>query len=859
MKKFYLLGLALLFGMLTTQAQDVTVVDDIATYEGTDAYVYSRADGKTYVQNNLGKYERYGVYEKVKGLDIKTATGTKEVEYISAPDGAYIDLGYAPRSNTRIEAVYESTDGPDWKALYGTRFEANTQNGVEFPGITGSCYTSGNGWKAGFAFFPTNGAVNLNGETVEKNKMVYNQKVKIVQDAATGKLDIYTGADLDELANTIEDGPLTGDCTTSLYIFAINKHLPVIEGYNDNPDAFGANNDPCYNPYVKLYSLKIYEGETLVYDLVPVSVDGKGALKDKADNDKIYSSSNDKDFAVSGVTVYNGKMVINTTDNKVYKYNGEAFELSGDPIWMPIANNNYQDLNNWVTNDGHTGIFSGNWQTTDNGYKIDPYVGTGGHEPLMIQIETETGADYNYSFTASWSAYNSWHDTEMHAYVCNFWDLGTQESGLNVSGSVLATQSFSFDGGTDVAFSLDFTADRADQTLVFQFGDVDDGEKGFWFEFDNLVVKQKVGPEAYPEVNPFKSLLATLIPEAKAIPEEATTTALYNALQTAIADAEAVADGSALSAQETAANALQAALDKVKEVNVTALKATVALAEAEGVTVSSDVNTFLTEGTERSMLDNLLRYLRNARKLNAATTIDPETVEGSEPADGDYYLLNVGTGLFLNTTADWGTHISIDNPGMLITLKQDGTGNDGLPAFHISGNGWDGLDWPGEYWDKNGEHKSAFRPVEDKENVYYWNVFDNFRWHFVYNTADDECDGGTRYWNAVQKYEKDPAEYADDLNAQWKLVTKAQLLAAMATATEEVPVDATFMIDNPCFTKFGGKDVNRGWTGVGGVMSADRDAFYVIEYFQSDVNLKQTIEGLPAGKYQVSVRVSGDR
>ena len=318
MKKFYLLGLALLFGMLTTQAQDVTVVDDIATYEGTDAYVYSRADGKTYVQNNLGKYERYGVYEKVKGLE-------KEVEYISAPDGAYIDLGYAPKSNTRIEAVYESTEGPDWKALYGTRFEANTQNDKEFPGITGSCYTNGNGWKAGFAFFPTNGAINLNDEKVEKGKMVYNQKVKIVQDAATGKLDIYTGTDLDKLANTIEDGPLTGDCTTSLYIFAINKHLPVIEGYNDNSDAFGANNDPCYNPYVKLYSLKIYEGETLVHDLVPVSVDGKGGLKDKADNDKIYSSSNDKDFAVSGVTVYNGKMVLNTTDGHVYKYTGSGW------------------------------------------------------------------------------------------------------------------------------------------------------------------------------------------------------------------------------------------------------------------------------------------------------------------------------------------------------------------------------------------------------------------------------------------------------------------------------------------------------------------------------------------------------
>ncbi len=850
MKKSFLFIAALMAG-LTVSAQSVTVVEDLAAYDGNDTYVFNQKDGKTYVLNNLGAYERYGLYEKVTNLIVSSATGTQEVGYIAAPDGAYIDLNYLPKSNTKIEAVFKASQGPDWKALYGTRFEANTQNGVEFPGT--SNYSAGNGWKSGFAFFPTNGAINLGGETIEKGKMVFGEKVKTIQDAATGKLDIYTGENLNVLANTIQDSPLSGNLETSLYIFAINKHLPVIEGYNTDPNAFGANSDPCYNPFVTLYSLKIYEGETLVYDLVPVTSEGKGGLKDKVSG-TVYTSANDKEFELSpdnGTSVYEGKMVFNTTDGKVYKYNGTTWEDLGTRTMAEIANDNYKDMNNWVTNDGHMSIFRDKWQATANGYKIDPYVGTGGHEPLMIKIDTEEDADYNYSFTSSWGQYGSWHGVEMHAYVANFWDLGTQESGLIVGGSVLATQTFAFAGGTDVAFSLDFTADRADQTLVMQFGDVDDGEKGFWFEFDNLSVKKYGYPEAYPSLNPFGPQLAILIPEVESAALN-TTDVLASALDQALVVAKAVADSEDLAAQKTALENLQSAYEKAKAINISVLENTVPLAKAEGVSTTA-AEDFMENGTSVDVLNNMVYALRAARKLNAATTIDPTAIEGSEPANGEFYLLNVGTGLFLNTTADWGTHVSIDNPGMLINLVQDEFGKDGLPAFKISGNGWDGFNWTEEYWDKNGEHKSAFRPVAGKDKVYYWNVFDNFDWHFVYDVNDGECDGGTKYWNAVQKRQWNPNDYADNENAQWKLVTKDQLLAALAKATQEKPMDATFMIENPNFTKFGGKDVKRGWEGAGDVKSADRDAFYVIEFWQKSINMKQTIEGLPAGLYQVSV------
>ena len=376
---------------------------------------------------------------------------------------------------------------------------------------------------------------------------------------------------------------------------------------------------------------------------------------------------------------------------------------------------------------------------------------------------------------------------------------------------------------------------------------------GQWFNWHRVQVTYK-GAVALAL---YKSLLAK-IAEGEAYTNNQTPKVFMDAIATAVNNAKSLTSESEETVITNAINDIDAALNAAKtapsQTSIDHLTATIALAEAEGIDASSAktlVENILT--TTPKQIDDALYDLRANRKLNAATKVDVNAIEGSEPANGDYYLLNVGTGLFLNTTADWGCHISIDNPGMLITLTQDGTGTDNIPAFKISGNGWSGLNWNEEYWDKNGEHKSAFRPVAGKEKVYYWNVFDNFRWHFIYDVKDGECDGNTHHWNAVQKREKDAAEYESDLNAQWKLVSKDQLLAYMQKATKEAPVDATFLINNPNFTKFNGQDAARGWSGVGGVINGDRDAFYVVEFFERDADMKQTIEGLPAGIYKVSV------
>lgn len=354
------------------------------------------------------------------------------------------------------------------------------------------------------------------------------------------------------------------------------------------------------------------------------------------------------------------------------------------------------------------------------------------------------------------------------------------------------------------------------------------------------------------DITPYLEALNAAITDAEAF-NGVTTNALQGALNEALAAAKALTESTDKDAISNASGALVNALNAAKAANCKDLVPTVLLAQNEGCNVSEIVD-YLTNGTD-NQVDKYLRLARNLRKLNAASKVDVSKVHGSEPDNGEFYILNVGTGLFLDITADWSTHVSIDNPGLLFTLeKGNQEGIDNRQVFFLHGAGFNGFNWSEEYFDKNGEHKFHFVPVEGKENVYYINVFDNYDWHFIYDVNEDVCDGNTHYWNAVQK--RNNNTYKSDLNAQWMFVSAAERLALLEQATEDAPVEATFLINNPNFTYTAageGANITRGWENPGGVCSADRRAWYVLEWFERDVDMKQTITGLPKGKYVVGV------
>ena len=459
---------------------EAIAIDNINSYTGSEPYVYNKANMTYYALNNLGQYEEYGIFSEVSTLKV-AGGGVTEIESIKSTNNAYINLDYIPKANSKAICTINAETGGDWKAIYG-------------------CGYNQNGWKDRFCFFTTNATINLGGETGNRDAMRYGEKIVTVLDAVAGKMDIFE-ADGTTLIGTITDSPKTADCKTPLYVFAQNKDVPG-----------GGKQTDCYNMLTTLYGLKLYEGDVLVMDLVPaVNGEGKGGLKDKLTG-TFYGSANSGEFQLSadgqaiassaGISVYEGKRVKLTTDNHEYKYqNGEWLDC-GAMALEEIADTtpSYKDMRNWKTNADHMSIFAGlTYDGTTN--EINPYVGTAFHEPYMFQIPTIAGQDYNFSFIYSGSAYNSWHSTPFHAFVTNEYDLGTTKIGNVLEGDIIGiTEAFPFEGVENKPYSIDFTAKQSNETLVVQFGDVDDG-KNFWFKFANLKVSKYIYPLAYEQID----------------------------------------------------------------------------------------------------------------------------------------------------------------------------------------------------------------------------------------------------------------------------------------------------------------------------------------------------------------------
>ena len=890
-KLLFLLLSVLTLGAWAQSSPSVVVADDINTYSGSETYVFSKADGKIYVRNNANDYERYGIYEKVTSLKVAGET-INEISYIAtkSEDGTdnvpYLNTGYIPKANTRIvlDVEIENSTAKGWMAVFGAR-----QGG----------WTSHAFVLFARAWDNQRGCYNRTGdEHAADSDIPRNQRMTINAFEKTCTFTL-SGESTPALTITTNEGSTVEDCTNNLYLFETNTA--------------GANGDNRDNSYIfmKLYGCKIYEGETLVKDFVPVynSSTLKGGMKDLISGDVIYSSSS-RDFAVSedaidtGVTVYEGKMVYNTSDNKVYKYNGSEFVLSGDGIrtLSSTISGDYQDMNNWVTNDGHMDIFRNKWTATANGYKIAPYVGTSGHEPLMIKVGTDIDADYNYSFTASWGAYNSWHDVEMHAYVCNFWNLGTIESGLSVTSSVLATQTFPFAGGTDVPFSLDFRADREEQTLLFQFGDVNDGNDTFWFEFDNLSVKKYVYPEAYPVLNPFGPQIEDLLPQVEAFDSSTTTDAIATLLDAASTTALASLANPDLAAQKEALEDLEEKFALAKAANVTNLRAVVAWIKAKGGDVSAQED-YLVNGTTNDV-DNQKNTAINKYKLSLERSPQPtiftkisESVVGTDDneygtivedhADG-FYVYNVGTGRWFCGGDDWGAHAAVGFPGIKVTTPKNDYGSghyNSIKTWLFNGNwGEGGLLNHGGYCDTGGNGWKFFKQ-NDAQGIYTWA-----------RNGSDTGDNGNNGYGTKNLVGFAPSSYAlvntdragaDDPYNQWIFVTEAQrdemAAAAMATASESSPVDLTYKIKMPGLNQRERKEgTNQNddvldWTcnhpnycynasdnGSRKIIMGrgDNHADFVCDIYGLDWNdsfsWTQTVTGLTPGKYRVKVQGYND-
>lgn len=202
---------------------------------------------------------------------------------------------------------------------------------------------------------------------------------------------------------------------------------------------------------------------------------------------------------------------------------------------------------------------------------------------------------------------------------------------------------------------------------------------------------------------------------------------------------------------------------------------------------------------------------------------------------GVYYFQNVATGQYLTAGNAWGTQASLDDTGIDIKIEKGDYGyslntkidNWGACYLNID-NGDVYCDQPQGYWFFVKTDDGAYALTMDGEN--YLSYGDNSG---ALTLVDYE--GYSDYY---------------DIFSQWRLVTKEERVAAMAGATKDSPVDATFLL--PC-ANFGRNDTRIGqWEGAPSRGGANTNMN--AEKFNTDYDVYQELTNIPNGWYKVKAQ-----
>ena len=296
-----------------------------------------------------------------------------------------------------------------------------------------------------------------------------------------------------------------------------------------------------------------------------------------------------------------------------------------------------------------------------------------------------------------------------------------------------------------------------------------------------------------------------------------------------------------------------------------ALEATIALAQAEGI--DAEVVEFAkAKSNYRGGMSTGLAQLRKARRLAADGRT--ETFAGTAPADGMIaYIYNVGAKMFLAGGNDWGTHASLNHMGAKCVLHANSSGDNRYTIQTNLPNGVRGKN--------DGLGHNGYVDCGD------WNTTGaNWAWEFeatgdgTYRIINCENSGNNIYLGMTddERLQVDTDKSgADNVYNKWLLVTPEEFEALAEQATESNPVDLGHLIHQATFSQndFDGNDKGaanddlndskweRNAGGIWNWKGNDAGGDYMFEAWNTaatgKVYLKQVVEGLPAGKYTVSM------
>ena len=206
------------------------------------------------------------------------------------------------------------------------------------------------------------------------------------------------------------------------------------------------------------------------------------------------------------------------------------------------------------------------------------------------------------------------------------------------------------------------------------------------------------------------------------------------------------------------------------------------------------------------------------------------------PANGDYYIQNVSSGLFLGGENNWGTQASVCEQGVVFNIASNGSTYSILHTGVTVANKYLGsnlfTDSTNPGW--------TIEPVTGEEGVYAISTGGQY-------LAQSATTGA--YTGYV-------AELVGSITnaAKWYILTRDEAAAKLSAATETTPMSATFLIKNPGFNR---NVSTANWTMVASNqnLSGGPDGNKCAESWRSTFTLTQTIS-VPNGRYQLRAQAA---
>lgn len=335
------------------------------------------------------------------------------------------------------------------------------------------------------------------------------------------------------------------------------------------------------------------------------------------------------------------------------------------------------------------------------------------------------------------------------------------------------------------------------------------------------------------------------------------TTDFYTAALEAV---KAAASETDLATFQEAVKTFKQALSDVRGVQepLKFIEQTIPFAQQDGVAadIIAKAQAVLEHADKASDIHDALNQLRVYRKIQHADKAK-DVFKGATPAEGQFYIYNVGLQRFLCGGGDWGAHAYVGFPGVEVTLiagSEFPEGGDMYEGFkidtHLNNGGESEYLNYGGYMDTPTQSLWEFVPVEGKTGVYA----------IARANGETNSETGERMllgWRPGTYGNIDTDMYGvNDPNNQWKLVTRAERDELLATATTDNPQDATYKIMSPNFNQR--EDIS-GWldqTGSGKIWErGNNHSDFAYECWNSpEFDLSQAVMDLLPGWYTIGVQ-----